>query len=146
MISVVVSYTNVLPLALGADGESVYNVTGWKKDTRWSSSSNAEGTADGIYITGWIPCKKGDTFYLKNITMPYENGNSCVLHFFNNDFTKAVQNTGLSSGLDQFDIVTDSDNNITQFTINTTISFTHIRIQCGGISEVSVITINEPIE
>ena len=37
-----VSYTNVLPLALSADGTSVYNGTGWKADTRWSQSGQMD--------------------------------------------------------------------------------------------------------
>lgn len=147
----VVSYTNVLPLALAADGVSVYNADdtpGYKADTRWSSSSNAEGSSTGTYITGWIPAKAGDVIRLKNITMPHVNGNTCTIHYFNNSFTTAAQNIGVNSGftVENYAIVKDENNNVVQFTIPANALLTHIRIQCGGIDDTSIITINEPIE
>ena len=141
------SYTNVLPLALAADGTSVYNGKGWKENTRWSSSGNSEGTASGIYLTGWIPVSYGDTIYLKNFTIPYENGNACMIHEFNNSFTKATQNSNYTYIENSLDGVWDSAGNLVQFTLNhSNTNITHIRIQCGGITSASVITINEPIE
>ena len=140
-----VSYTNVLPLALAADGTSVYNGKGWKENTRWSSSGNSEGTASGIYLTGWIPASDGDTIYLKNITMPYVSGNTCMIHFFNDSFTTANNNLGYEFIKNNFNGIWDSDNNLIQFTLANT-GCTHIRIQCGGITDASIITINEPIE
>lgn len=142
----VVSYTNLLPLALDADGSSIYNGIGYKVDTRWSSSGNAESTATGIYLTGWIPCTIGDTVYLKNITMPFVDGNACLVHCFVNTFETATQNSGAVSGLDDWSPVLDENNNLIQFTVPTKVgSLTHIRIQCGNINAASVITVNEPI-
>jgi hypothetical protein len=146
----VVSYTNVLPLALAADGESIYNADGtpgYKANTRWSSSGNSESASDGKYLTGWIPCKIGDTVYLKNVTMPKTDANVCLVHQFNNSFATAVQNSNPDYLTSSCNAVWDADGNLTQFTLPANTSpTTHIRIQCGGISEVSVITINEPIE
>lgn len=141
----VVSYTNVLPLALAADGVSVYNGKGWKKDTRWSGSSNAEVTANDVYLTGYISVSAGDIIYLKNITMPTGTAQNGTVHFF-----KALDDTtedGLNGdGLDTYcSTVRDSDGNLVQFLCHDE-RFKYIRIQCGGITDASIITINEPIE
>ena len=142
-----ISYTNVLPTALASDGTNVYNGTGYKADTRWSSSGNTEGTAAGVFLTGYIPCQKGDTVYLKNITMPNANGNSCLVHFFNENFATAVQNSSNDYIENTCNGVWGADGNLKQFTIPSSApTCTHIRIQCGGINDASVITINEPIE
>lgn len=138
------SYTNVLPLALAADGESVYNGVGYKADTRWSTSGNAEQTAEGVYLTGYIPVSVNDIVYLKNIAMQNENGNKCMLHLFNNDLTKATGNVNNTNLVANMSPIWDTDGNLIQFRIDGNI--THIRIQCGGIDEKSIITINESIE
>jgi hypothetical protein len=139
------AYTNVLPLALAADGTSVYNEIGYKANTRWSSSGNSEMEMTGAYLTGWIPCKIGDTVYLKNVTMPNADGSYCLVHQFNNSFTTAVQNSNATYMSKSWNAVWDADGNLTQFTPANTVTTTHIRIQCGGITEKSIITINEEI-
>lgn len=142
----IVSYTNVLPLALAADGTSIYNDIGYKADTRWSTSGNAEGTVSGVYLTGWIPISPGDIVYLKNIVMPTGTGNTSCVHFFTNSFTEEAS-TQNGTGLDTYNsAVRDDDGNLIQFTVASSSDYTHMRIQCGGITEASIITINEPIE
>jgi len=142
----VISYTNVLPLALAADGESVYNGIGYKSDTRWSSSSNAEQTYSGAYLTGFIAVEAGDVIRLKNITMENAATNMCMIHLFQSlDDTNEgnVSNTNLES---HYSPVWGTDGNLSQFTIPSSSGYKYMRIQCGGIDETSIITINEPIE
>ena len=139
----VVSYTNVLPLAIDTDG-SIYNNIGYKADTRWSSSSGAETTGTGIYITGYIPVSSGDVIYLKNITMDKNiNGNGCrVLAFTSLDATPSIDNV---SNLDTYYKANwDSDGLLTSFTVAT--GYNYIRLQADYIGADSIITINEPID
>ena len=143
-----VSYTNVLPLTLAADGVSVYNGVGYKKGVRWSSSGNAESTsnASDIYLTGYIPVKKGNVFRLKNVTMNKNSGNSngCVLiHFASlTDTNEGARGsdpiTNYMSG------VWDDDGNLVQFTIDQS-DFAYIRLQGTYFGADSIITIDEPI-
>ncbi len=139
-----VSYTNVLPTALAADGVSVYNGKGYKENTRWSSSGNSEGTASGIYLTGFIPISAGDVIRLKNIIMPNENSNKCMLHWFADNFNTASANANNTLMSDY--CVWDESGNLCQINIPSNVDYTHLRIQCGGIDASSIITVNEPIE
>lgn len=145
----VVSYTNILPLATTNDGATIYNAedtAGYKADTRWSSSSKAESTSTGIYLTGYIPINEGDVIRLKNITMPNEASNYCVLHMFRTlDDTNEgnINNTNIES---YYSPEWDDNGNLTQFTIPSASEYKYVRIQCGGIDDTSIITINESIE
>lgn len=138
--------TNLLPKAVSSDGVTVYNKVGYKADTRWSSSGNVESTVTGIYLTGYIPCQKGDTIYLKNVVMPNVNGNSCLVHFFNEDLSVAVQNSNNVYIENTCGGIWGEDGNLIQFTIPSSApDCTHIRIQCGGLDNTSIITVNEEI-
>ncbi len=140
----VVSYTNVLPMALAADGKSVYNGKGWKENTRWSGSGNTESTSTGIYLTGYIPVSGTDTIYLKKITMPTGTSNDTIVHLFKSldDANEANSNGSI---LDEYhSAVRDANGNLIQFKVAG--DYKYIRIQCGGITDASIITINEPIE
>ncbi|MBR7132337.1 MAG: metallophosphoesterase [Clostridia bacterium] len=139
-----VSYTNVLQSAIDTDG-SVYNGMGYKANTRWSSSSDTETTADGIYLTGYIPVSAGDVIRLKNITMPEEDTNNCTVFFFGSSFgaeTKIHQATNLTA----YENAAWKDNNLSEFTIASTETSAYIRVQASYIGADSIITINEPIE
>lgn len=146
----IVSYTNVLPLALAADGTSVYNANdtaGYKANTRWSTSGNADSGRDGTYITGWIPVSLEDTIYLQNMTTTSAN---FKLHLAKSCGTVYSYETH-QAVLDHLDGVTDAGGNLVEFTLHAArfgsdSGITHIRIECGGISEASIITINEEIE
>jgi len=137
--------TNVLHLALDTDGTSVYNGKGWKENTRWSRTSHSETNENGIHLTGYIPFAYGDIVRLKDITMPTGTGNDSVVLFFP-ETTGAYERFSNGSVLDtDNDAVRDGEGNLIQFTANAKGS-KYIRIQCGGINDESVITINEPIE
>ncbi|MDR0914210.1 MAG: hypothetical protein LBM65_03495 [Oscillospiraceae bacterium] len=64
--------TNILPIAAELDG-SIYNANGtpgYKQNTRWSGSSNAEQTQIGTYLTGWWELSRAsDIYYLKNFNI-----------------------------------------------------------------------------
>ena len=146
-----VSYTNVLPLAVSADGVSIYNADdtpGYKANVRWSTSSNAESSsnASGLYLTGFIPVNMGDVIRLKNITMNKANANSngCHIHSF-------ASLTDTDEGTKGGDMITnyaggiwDEDGNLIQFTISYDIE-KFIRLQGTYFGPDSIITINEPL-
>lgn len=143
-----VSYTNVLPTALAQDG-SIYNASdtpGYKKDTRWSSSSNVDQTQAGTYITGYIKFTPGDTIYLKNIVMPNATGNTCLIHLFKTLDDTSEGNVNHDNIVSHYSPIWGEDGNLVQFTIPTTSTYSYVRIQCGGIDSTSIITINEPID
>lgn len=141
----VVTYTNVLPTSINTDG-SVYNGVGYKANTRWSTSSDTETSDDGIFLSGYIPVREGETIYLKNITMDKNNSNTrqCGVLFFSEmsqeyGYHEATNLTNYNSA------VWDDNGILTQFTIvGETIQY--IRLQASYMGVDSVVTINEPIE
>ncbi len=142
----VISYTNVIPFALAADGINIYNEKGYKENTRWSSSGNSEQTTNGIYLTGYIPIEPQDVIRLKNITLTKEASNTCIIHLFKTlDDTNEGNITG-DNLENHYTPVWGNDGNLNQITIPSGSAYKYIRIQCDYIGVDSVITINEPIE
>ena len=146
------SYTNQLPLATDANG-SVFNGTGWAAGYRLNSSGAAEALS-GSYITGFIPAKFGDTVYLKNVQ--WQNGVNSGLNSGNQRIsfydaskkhlaqTNAIAAAGTLAGI-------KNDSGIwTQFTLRnfsggTLTNAAYFRLNCAGITNESIITVNEEI-
>ena len=141
----VVSYTNVLPLALAADVTSVYNGKGWKENTRWSGSSNTDSTAEGRYLTGYIPVGEKDVIRMKNIHFIRETS---VVHLFRTIGDTGEENMNGDNVIAYMLGEVGSDGYINQFTVNQygIEGFKYIRITAEYIGDDSIITINEPIE
>lgn len=136
------TYTNVLPLALEANGTSVYNGIGYKADTRWSESGQSESTSTGDYLTGYIPVSNGDIIYCKNIDLTYSDDGSGGKVLWSNAL-------GSTSGSANGAILTEyksatwhADGTIASFVV---VDYSYIRIMCKGITDASIITINEEI-
>lgn len=142
--SYIATYTNVLPSSVDADGVSIYNGSGYKANTRWSSSSDTETNGEGIYLSGYIPVSKGDIVYLKNVTMDKDiNNNGCRLITFTDINTRSsIHNADNLTNLCK--AAWDSDGILTSFVVESGIS--HIRLQADYIGADSIVTINEPIE
>lgn len=141
----VVTYTNVLPTSIDTDG-SVYNGVGYKANVRWSTSSNAESTYEGAYLSGYISAPAGDIVRLKNITMSNKDTTNklCCIYFCPSlgDMSNCLQN---ASTIGQWaSPVWDDDGNLKQFTSTTATKY--IRLQAAYIGPDSVVTINEPLE
>lgn len=141
------NYTNILPTALDATGNAVYNDIGYKDNTRWSTSGHAEQSYTGIYLTGYIPVKAGDIIRIKNITMPYsESGAVDCLVFFIEGLDDDLYDSGNAPNLVKYNSgVFDADNNLVSFKINEEDSYTHVRLQGSYMGSNSIITINEEI-
>lgn len=142
----VVTYTNVLPTSIDTDG-SVYNGVGYKANVRWSTSSNAETTYEGAYLSGYISAPAGSIVRLKNITMSKTDttGRLCNIYFCIELGNMGNQLIGSEGTLDTYaSPVWDDSGNLVQFT--STAETKYIRLQTAYIGPDSVITINEPLE
>lgn len=147
IVNYVVNYTNVLPLALDADGVSIYNAgatPGYKADTRWSTSGQAESTQSGTYLSGWIPISAGDVIRPKNVTMLQGAGTSIL--FLTDTIGKTTASQDTTNITTYYSGQWDDSGNLTQFTIPDNSGFSYMRIQCTGFTAASIITINELID
>lgn len=149
----VAAVTNQIPISVDMDG-SIYNGIGYKEGYRLGSSGT-ESTESGSFVTGFIPCKVGDTVYMKNVTFQYGVTEGLAssnqrLSFYDSAKTHIVQPTasslgGVAAG------VKGEDGIWTQFTVKQTMSDTdcsavaYFRINGSYIGTDSVISINEPI-
>ena len=143
-----VSYKNQIPISTDASG-AVYNSKGWKENT-WVNGGN-ENYNWGTYATGFIPCKVGDVIRLKNVTFNTSNSYG-RLSFFKSDKTYIgqVQSNGTWYLDTEFKGVKDTSGNYVEWTIKSVSGISancaFIRITAQGLTNASIITINEPIE
>ena len=142
-----VSYKNWIPNSVDASG-NIYNGNGFKANTYINNGN--EGTSNGKYATGYIPCKIGDVIRFKNMTFTATNASRIT--FFDEDKKYISQCNGNSSyNMDtKFQGVKDSDGNYIQLNIVAVAGITAgaqwIRIHCPSITTDSIITINEEID
>ena len=140
----VISYTNVLPTATDASG-NIYNGIGYKPGTYLSSG--ADGVDVNFFATGFIPCKRGDYLYCKNVGMTTGQDRHRICFYnadksFTGDLIKTnnANYTGFTYGADgnisRIGIVLSGNNQNTAF----------IRFCCSYLGPDSIITVNEPIE
>jgi hypothetical protein len=152
----VVTYTNVIPLAVDTTGV-IYNkdgTPGYKENIRLSGAE--EKPATGWVSTGYIKCKKGDVFRFRNMEffdIAGDGGttNRCGIIWYNSEFTKISNVSDLRgdnlTSISAWNPVLGDNGDIVQFTLNTSSSSTcYVRFIVGRIDESSVITINEEIE
>jgi hypothetical protein len=162
-----VTYTNVIPLSVASDGTPFADGKGWMANSRIGSGgiyagNQTPGTDAAQWVTGHIAIDPNidNTIRLKNITFDKTSTNgSHGVFFFDASFANAKpSSSGNATYLTVGTLVangyakTEFDgNNIVKFDlkVGTVISNTNIRyfaICCGGLSDDSIITINEAIE
>lgn len=147
------SYTNQLPLATDTDG-SIYNGTGWMVGYRLNSSGSPDGYS-GSYLTGFIPAQIGDVVRLKNVV--WQNGVSSGLNsgiqrisFYDSNKNHIAQTNAIAAA-GALNGIKDENGIWTQFTLKNfsggdLTNAAYFRLNCAGLSEDSVITVNEEIE
>ena len=150
-----VTYTNQLPIATDENG-AVYNGTGFKANTRFSTSSKAETAATGWYLTGFIPCKKNDVVRLQGVEFMDMDGSlggtsraQIYLYDANKVYYSCSTNYTPSAPMpDAWEAVYGDDGNVIQFKLPSSYdsTFVYIRIGAAYMDENSVITVNEVIE
>lgn len=136
------SYVNQIPISTDASG-AVYNGIGYKEDTYLSSGN--DGTKSGIFATGFIPCKIGDTLHCRNIGMQtgqdahrlcfYDSSKTCLNTLKTSSTGYTGWHYGTDGNIETLDIKTSGSNSTTAY----------VRICCGYIGDDSVITVNEEI-
>jgi hypothetical protein len=140
------SYTNVLPLAINADGTPYVGTNGEKGyKVGWRINSSAvEKEEDGRCCTGFIAAKPSDTIRIKNMYHPTDNNMNGYLVIYSSAFAK------IASGYEgtAFKFV----NGECEFVVNnatmasgTVADMAYFRISTGIIDDTSIITINQPI-
>ena len=148
-------YTNILPLAVNADGTPYVGNNGekgYKTDTRLNSSKQEKAEA-GMCCTGFIPVTPSSTAILrfKNITVRGKQGG--YLYFFsadrstgqggNSTFQETLINSyDASTGVYSLTIKQDDSGDVSGLYPNSTHYF---RISIGDINENTIITWNEEI-
>lgn len=168
------TYTNVLPLAKGEDGNP-YNGTGYAVGKRINSSWNETDVStptatNPVFLTGRIPIPAGATVRFKNCYIDtngvngvmndaadkayYGHGLSglygCMLYYNPTSGTgnKAGTNYTWNNFVSYSNLVSapavDSNGYVTEFTFNTTETM-YARFVLGGDPTTAIITINEPI-
>ena len=154
----VVSYTNVLTLAVDKDGTPFQNGKGYATDSRIGSSGLYIGGQPGRCVTGYIPvdATKDIVVRMENVTMKTDSSylNNLGFALWNSSFTRTVF-IGLNNmydskteGTDNYKLVLDGTNAI-EFTIKANSQPSgsiYLTICCDDINDASIITINEPIE
>jgi hypothetical protein len=158
------SYINVLTQAVDEKGNPFNDGKGWMANSRIGKTNIYAGNqpADG-FVTGHIPFTVGidNVIRLKNVTFDKTTHNNYkyMIAFFNSSFTRitvdkdnannAIYPTDFVSTPQLYSPVYDG-NNIIQFTLTTYLitnpNIKYFAICCGGLSDESIITINEPIE
>ena len=149
----IVTYTNVLSIAIGTDGQPFQNGKGYAENSRMGSGGLYIGTAPGMCCTGFILIDPtvDQVIRLKNVTMKTDsaNKNNIAIACWSESFARLtflnIQNFIDSS---RFNLVLDGTN-ITQITFpksDIPSGSKYIALCCDDINDASIITINEPIE
>ena len=100
--------------------------------------------ADGSYISGYIPVSNGDIIRIRNCNMKID-GVCNVFGYENNNTSDDAWGADSQILTEYYDAVWE-DGELVQFTVVAHDEITHIRIQGGGFSENSIVTVNEAIE
>lgn len=151
------TYTNVIPLSVGSDGNPFNGGQGWAASSRIGSGAINNYIGNGsYYITGLMPIDstKDVTVRLENITF---NNNDCAFALYDASYARTKAKTSNSNNAwetlqyinEYYDGVTDANGNLVEFTLRATNQIEshvkYIALQANYIGDDSIITINEPI-
>lgn len=150
------SYTNILPLAVNADGTEYVGLNGedgYKTNYRLNSSK-AEVAESGMCCTGFMPITPGDSgiLRLKNITPTGTKGG--YLYAFDSDKSTGrgasssiitILNEALDSTTGVYTVVLGGDSDMTGGSFGQLSNAHYLRLTIGDINENTIITWNEEI-
>ena len=141
--------TNQIPISTDINGD-IYNGIGYKDNAR-ITSSGAEGTLDGAFLTGFIPVTAGDTIYLSSgiLDPNWGSAGSANSRLYESDkttTTNAFNPAIIESASALENIVKDSSGYVIQFSIKSSAATTaYMRLTLKGTGANAVITVNEEI-
>lgn len=153
------NFTNKIPTSIDANG-AIYNGTGYKNNTRLSSSGSVKENEEGHTAFGFIPAKGGDTIRFKSVS---KNGADVIWYD-----TRASANyicaydanfnflyAGNSQGVYQTSSFVDSmslDGSVSVIKLKNVANIAYIRMSVYNgyslndiIGESAIITVNEEI-
>lgn len=143
-------YTNWLPLSVDADGSDFVGAhelggDGWEYGYKISGSTGNPSATDGAYVSGFIPTTPRDVIRIKNIAVyPAVSTNNIVFY----DENKARVYSAKNGADPTFNIGVRMDGDVYYFSGSTFTDAANIaffRFSCGGITEETIVTINEEI-
>lgn len=136
------AYTNVLPLAINADGTPYVGANGEKgyKTGYRISSSGTESAQSGMCCTGFMSCANGDIMRLKNVTP--KGSKSAYMLVYDSSFAAAAGTQYPDAAS-----VTPDENGVYTFEVTTLNNalVDYVRFSLGVIDETSIVTVNEEI-
>ena len=141
--------TNQIPISTDING-NIYNGIGYKDNAR-ITSSGAEGTLDGAFLTGFIPVTAGDTIYLNSgiLDPNWGSAGSANSRLYASDkttTTNAFNPAIIESASALENIVKDSSGYVIQFSIKSSATTTaYMILTLKGTGADAIITVNEPI-
>ena len=159
-------YTNILPMAINADGSAYNGGQGWKSGYRLNSSG-VEASLAGWEVTGFIPIDVSmDVLYFKNVQWQSSSPGNDYVGLYDANFvqltsTKLISEwfAGDANRVSMWGFSRDEDGNVTKInfpkwsgagfgslTSATWPNVKYVRFSMYDINENSVITRNEPIE
>jgi hypothetical protein len=151
------TYTNVLPLAINADGTPYVGNNG-EKGYKVGSRIKSDGTEaerDGMCCTGFIPITYPDMLYLINIA---NSTSDSAVAFYDESFTmllrQSVPNYKTTLEGKNYALTFDAAGNLITFDVGCLWNWgtevvnnaRYVRFGCEQITDESIITINQPIE
>ena len=150
------NYINQIPISIDSDGQVYNSGQGWKTGYRLNSTGG-ETAQDGMEITGFIPAKLGDVVYLQDVDFNIDSSAAATYVWcYDVDFNYIAYNNAyaMSSNVPT-SVVTDANGRMIQFTADSDFfktvkqgslsNIAYIRLNCAGISNESIITVNQPI-
>lgn len=145
-----VPIVNQLPLATDADGNLYNDGTGYKSGYRLNSLG-ADSAQSAAYVTGFIPCKKGQTIKLTNIHLPafgnVANMGYCYIALY--DSSKALIKSNYSKdyyGDGSNTPKTDDGSWITELTLNRAVGGSSVNIYGLAYIRISALKIDDTSE
>ena len=141
-ITVTEKMVNFLPIATDTDRTTIYNKTGYYNGMRWSKSGGKIVTGNNTTsMTGFIPCKPGDTLRIYSYTKQVSTAWYVVTFDGNQKLVQCIERggdgpSGAYESPGYKELVLDAA---------TYGEFTDIRLSWGQFDANSIITINQEI-
>lgn len=142
------AYKNWLPLSVDADGNDYKGDNGedgYRAGYKMSGSSGGESATAGAYCSGFIPIESNsDEIYIKNITL-HSGANVNNIVFYDAGKNRVYGASGPTAG--QFNSGVLYENGCYHFAANawTSTQCAFFRFSCGGITDDTIVTVNQEI-
>lgn len=148
----VLSYTNVLPLSINADGTPFNNGQGWKHGYKLSAGTGQEDANSSYNVSGYIPVTQSDTFRIKNygFASPATAYDNICFYDSSFSFLGAFTSSSKANPLSQFVtggtlVACIATAATTNFSAEKKASIAYMRLSFDEINDSTIVTINEEI-